>query len=95
MKIWGDIPRVSGVYDKQKNVSRVDKTGGVSSKKDVISISNQAKDFQTVMKAARDVPDIRTDIVNDLSAKYESGKYDVNGNEIADKVLKSIIDQKV
>ncbi len=95
MKIWGDIPRVSGVYDKQKNVNRVDKTSGVSSKKDVISISNQAKDFQTVMKAARDVPDIRTDIVNDLSVKYESGKYDVNGNEIADKVLKSIIDQKV
>jgi len=95
MKIWGEIPKISEVYGKQNNVNKVGKTSGVSSKKDVVSISNQAKDFQTVMKSIKDVPDVRADIVNELSEKYQSGKYDVSGSEVADKVLKSIIDKKV
>lgn len=95
MKIWGEIPRILGVYDKQKNISKTDKTSGVTSKKDVVSISNQAKDFQTITKALRDVPDIRQDKVNELSEQLNSGTYNVSGKEIADKVLKSIVDKKV
>ena len=94
MKIWGDIPKVSGVYDKQKSLSKVDKTSGVSAKKDVVSISSQAKDYQTVMKALRDVPDVRNDKVSELADKYESGNYDVKGGTIADKVVNSMLDRK-
>lgn len=93
MKIWGEIPKILGVYDKQKSIGKVDKTSGVASKKDVVSISNQAKDFQTVMKALKDVPDIRQDKVNELAEKYDSGTYNVTSNEVADKVLKSIIEK--
>jgi negative regulator of flagellin synthesis FlgM len=92
MKIWGGIPKILGVYDKQKNVGKVDKTSGVSNKKDVLSISNQAKDFQTVMKAIKDIPDIRQDKVKELSEKYDSGTYNVSGNDVADKVLKSMME---
>jgi len=94
MKIWGDIPKVSGVYDKQKSLSKVDKASGVAAKKDVVSISNQAKDYQTVMKALKDVPDVRNDKVSELADKYESGNYDVKGDTVADKVLKSMLDKK-
>lgn len=94
MKIWGDIPRISGVYDKQKNVNKIDKTSGVSSKKDVVSISNQAKDFTTVMKALKEVPDMRQDKVNELAAKYEAGSYDVDGGDIVEKLSKSITEKK-
>ena len=93
MKIWGDIPKILGVYDKQKSVGKTDKASGVSAKKDVVSISNQAKDYQTAMKAVRDVPDIRQDKVNELSDKYESGNYNVSGNDVAEKVVKSIFDK--
>jgi negative regulator of flagellin synthesis FlgM len=92
MKIWGEIPKILGVYDKQKSIGKVDKTSGVSAKKDVVSISNQAKDYQTAMKAIKDVPDIRQDKVKELSEKFDSGTYSVSGNDVADKVLKSIID---
>lgn len=94
MKIWGEIPKILGVYDKQKNVGKTEKASGAASKKDVVSISNQAKDFQTVMKALKDVPDMRQDKVNELSEKYETGNYDVSGNDIAGKILKSIFDKK-
>jgi len=95
MKIWGEIPKILGVYDRYKNVERVDKASGVNSKKDVLSISNQAKDFQTAIKAVKDVPDIRQDKVNEYMDKYQAGNYDVSGSDIADKILKSTLDKKV
>lgn len=95
MKIWGEIPKVSGVYSKQKSVGKVDKTGSIASKKDVVLISNEAKDFQTVMKALKDTPDIRKEKVDTLKEKYEAGDYEVNETDIADKILKSIVDKKI
>ena len=94
MKIWGEIPKVLGIYDKQKSLNRVDKTSGAASRKDVVSISNQAKDYQMVTKALKDIPDIRQDKVNDLLDRYESGNYDVSGKDIADRIVKSIFDKK-
>jgi len=41
----------------------------VTGKKDVVSISNQAKDFQTAMKALKEIPDIRKDKVEELARK--------------------------
>jgi len=96
MKIWGEIPKISGVYDRQKNIGKVEKASGISSKKkDVVSISNQAKDFQTVLKALKEVPDVRQDKVMELSEKLESGKYDVKGRDVAERILKSIMDRRV
>lgn len=95
MKIWGEIPKVSGVYNKQKSVGKVDKPGSVASKKDVVSISSQAKDYQTVMKALKDTPDVRNELVDRLKEKYEAGQYEVKETDIADKIVKSVMDKKV
>lgn len=95
MRIPGDIPKITGIYDKQKSVNKIEKTSAVSSKKDVVSISNQAKDFQTVQKALKNVPDIRQNKVNELMVKYESGQYNASGKDIADNIVKSIFDKKV
>lgn len=95
MRIPGDIPKISGLYDKQKNLNKIDKNSAVASKKDAVSISAQAKDFQTVLKALKDVPDIRQGKVNELSARYESGNYNIDGNDIAEKVINSVFDKKV
>ena len=95
MKIWGGISKVPGVYGKQKQVNKAERSAEISSRKDGVTISDQAKDFRTVMKTLKDIPDIRTSIVNDLSSKYEAGKYDVSGNEIAEKLLKSVVDKKI
>ena len=94
MRIPGDISKISGVYEQQKNVGRVGKTGAVASKKDVLSISNAAKDFQTVFRALKDIPDIRQGKVSELSGKVEAGNYDVDGKDIIDKVIKNSFDIK-
>lgn len=94
MRIPGEIPKISGVYEKSKSVGRVDKSSAVSSKKDIVSISNQAKDYTIVQKALKDVPDVRQDKVRELTSKYESGQYNVNGRDIAENIVKSVFDTK-
>ena len=94
MKIWGEIPKILGVYDKQKNIGRIERTGTVASKKDMLSISGQAKDYQTVMKALKEVPDVRSEKVNEIAARLESGQYDVSGKDVADRIMKPLLDKK-
>lgn len=94
MRIPGDISKITGVYGQNKSVGQVGKTGSVASKKDVLSISSQAKDFQSVLRALRDVPDIRQSKVDELSALYNSGKYDKDGKDIVDNLIKKAFDQK-
>ncbi|GAE87772.1 flagellar biosynthesis anti-sigma factor FlgM [Acetivibrio straminisolvens] len=94
MKIWEGVPKVSGIYDSSKSLNKTEKTGNVDRKKDVVSISNQAKDIQTAMKALKEIPDIRKDRVEELTRKIETGTYKVTEEDIADKILKSIMDRK-
>ncbi len=94
MKITGDMFNVSKVYDSKKPVGKIDKTGAVSAKKDVVSISSNAMDYQTVAKALRDVPDVRQNKVDQFAEAYRSGSYNVSGNEIVEKLGKSVIDKK-
>lgn len=95
MKIWGNIPNISGIYNKQKKVNSIDEVSGVKSKKDVVSISNRAKDYQFAMKHLKDIPDVRMDKVEEYSERIRTGNYDVKGKDIADKIIKSIFDKKV
>ncbi len=94
MRIPGDLSKITGVYGTQKNVGRVGKTGTVSAKKDVLSISSEAKDFQTVNRALKDVPDIRQGKVDEILGSMNSGSYNVSGRDVADKVINSVFDRK-
>jgi negative regulator of flagellin synthesis FlgM len=93
MRINGDVSKVSGIYSKNKNVGKVDKAESPSAKKDILSISNQAKDFQTALRALKDIPDIRQDKVKSIQKKFDSGEYNVSGNDLADKLIDSIINK--
>jgi negative regulator of flagellin synthesis FlgM len=93
MRINGDVSKISGIYSKNKNVGKVDKTESPSAKKDILSISNQAKDFQTALRALKDIPDIRQDKVKSIQKKFDSGEYNVNGNDLADKLIDSMINK--
>jgi negative regulator of flagellin synthesis FlgM len=94
MRIPDDLSKVSGIYGTQKNTARVGKTEATAAKKDVLSISNEAKDYQTVYKALKDVPDVRESKVTELSEKFETGSYNVTGREVADKVVNAVFDKK-
>jgi negative regulator of flagellin synthesis FlgM len=94
MRIPGDFSKVTGIYGTQKNTGRAGKTEATASRKDVLSISNEAKDFQTVYKALKDVPDIRQGRVDELTARFETGGYNVSGQDVADKVVSNVFDKK-
>lgn len=94
MKIPGELSKINSIYRTRKSSGLIGKTESASPKKDVLSISNEAKDFQTVKRALKNVPDIRKDKVADILSKYESGGYNVSGREIADKVINSVFDKK-
>ncbi|RCX14775.1 FlgM family anti-sigma-28 factor [Anaerobacterium chartisolvens] len=95
MKVWGEIPKILGIYENQKSVKKIEAASEIKSKKDVVSISSHAKDLQTVIKAIKDMPDIRQDKVSEISLRFKTGVYNVDGKETADKILKSVLDKKV
>lgn len=94
MKIWGDISRISGVYNRQKDVKRAQKAEKSETKKDAVSISGTAKDLQTIQKALNQVPDIRHEKVENLEKKYNTGSYNPEGRDIAQKIIESVFDRK-
>ena len=87
MRITGNVGNVTGVYTNDKRISRVENTNKISPASDDVKISNVGKDFTVAMNALKDVPDIRMDRVNELSAKIEKGEYNVSGEDIASRIL--------
>ena len=87
MRITGNVGSITGVYTNDKRISRVENTNKISPASDDVKISNVGKDYAIAMNALRDVPDIRMDRVNELSAKIASGEYNVSGEDIASKIL--------
>lgn len=83
---------VGGVYNNQKVESKKDIQGAsqVKGKKDEVQISKEAMDFQLVMKAAkaaRDIPDIREEVIAPIKDRLDNDTYEVDSKGIADKLL--------
>ena len=87
MKIWGDIPKVSGVYGSTGKIGKIYRVDETAPKKDELTISGTAQDFNVVMKALRQVPDVRKDRVDEIAQKMERGEYKVKASEIAEKMI--------
>jgi negative regulator of flagellin synthesis FlgM len=95
MKIWGNIPKVSGVYGNSGKIEKSSRVGEVASKKDELTISGTAKDFSVVMKALRGVPDVRQDKVAEVSKKVDQGSYQVASGDVASKIVDMLQNKKV
>lgn len=55
--------------------------------KDEVKFSTQAKDFATCTKLLSQVPDVRSDLVEKLKDKISSGNYNIQAEEIAEKIV--------
>ena len=84
----GAYNQVSQIYGAQK-VSKGYNTGsiGAASTLDQISFSNVGKDMQIAKNALKDVPDVREDKVQALSASIANGTYQVSPESFADKLI--------
>lgn len=90
MKIWGDNPKVFGVYNQPNPVGKVTKSDNVASKKDEYKISGPAKDYQVAMKALRNIPDMRQEKVHEISDKIGRGQYRVSARDISEKIIRTL-----
>lgn len=79
------INRIYESYKAQATTAskKIDKT----SSKDEVAFSSEAKDFATITKLLSEVPDVRTDKVQELKKSISSGSYNVKAEEVAGKIL--------
>ena len=98
-----NIDKIAGINRIYKSYSVDRKKGaqevsGIQGKKDELSISQKAMDYQIVnkgMKAMSQIPDIREDKVNEIREKMDKGLYDLDGNDIAEKIISARFDKKI
>lgn len=79
------INRVYDAYNSKSKVSAV-KTNK-SDSQDQVAFSTQAKDFATIKKMLKDVPEVRQERVDELKEQINNGTYNVSSNEVAQKIL--------
>ena len=63
------------------------RSGKPEEKRDVVALSVQAKDYQTVRNALSKVPDVREDLVRDIAARIANGTYNVSAKDVAGKIF--------
>ncbi len=63
MRIWRNVPGVSGIDGKNKRMDKIRETSRANQGKYVLSISDTAKDYQVAMKHLKEIPDIRQEKV--------------------------------
>ena len=78
--------QIAQLYGAQ-NKAKVQKTQSTYSVSDQVSISQVGKDFQVAKNAVSGASDIREDKVAQLKQMVDSGKYSVDPNDFASKLL--------
>lgn len=90
------VTRVSQILDiYSSNQTRKAERTGKSDRKDVFSLSKEGKDFQIALNALSQVPEIREEKVQDIKQRIQSGNYNINVQELADKIVESAFDKKI
>lgn len=84
-----NVFRTYEVYSSS-NVVQPKRLSREEEKKDIMTLSSQAKDFQAVYKALSQTPDIRADKVNDIQNRINYGQYNVSSSDLASKILENI-----
>jgi negative regulator of flagellin synthesis FlgM len=82
-------------YQKNENVKLdVDRqVGGSPTPEEKVDLSTKAKDIQGLKSAITNLPDVREEKVQELKNRIESGKYNVSGEKIAEKMVgESLLD---
>jgi negative regulator of flagellin synthesis FlgM len=59
----------------------------------IVNLSSALKETQLAKEIIASQPDIREDKVSELKQKIESGKYTIDNNAVADKLVDSFIEE--
>ncbi len=97
MKIQGNIP-IEGkdLYGKVNDLSKKEQAGKSSDTKssggdrDKISLSGKAQEINELKALINDLPDIRTEKVEQLKKAIDTGSYNIDSYKVAEKMLEEI-----
>ena len=97
MKIQGNNP-IEGkdLYGKVNDLNKKEQAGKISDtestsvERDRISLSGKAQEINELKKLINDLPDIRTDKVEQLKKAIDTGSYNIDSYKVAEKILEEI-----
>ena len=78
--------QVAQLYNREKT-QKVQNTKQLGSGRDEVQISSMGRDYQIAKQAVADASDIREDRVAQLKERLDSGNYNVDMNDFANKLL--------
>lgn len=90
MKIGNSINIQNVMKCYNKTTANVKKQDKVSLSPDKIEISDAAKEYQVAMKAFKQLPEVREDLVNEIKQQIKEGSYKPSSEDIAKKLLASL-----
>ena len=89
------LDNVFQVYNKNVGSAKI-KSNETPKEKDQIKISDKAVEFQFALQKIKDTADIRMEKVEGLKQQVQAGTYNVDGKEIAEKIIASVkFDKKI
>ena len=90
MKIQGPI-QIGNVNGKYNEVARKNYASTASLiGSDKVEFSQNAKSFSAALKAAKELPEVRTEKVEALRKAISEGTYRIDSNAVAEKLISSI-----
>lgn len=90
MKIGNSINIQNVMKSYNKTTANIKKQDKVSLSPDKIEISDAAKEYQVAMKAFKQLPEVREDLVNEIKQQIKEGSYKPSSEDIAKKLLASL-----
>lgn len=82
-----DVNRVA--QQKQLEDRGTKETEKLQSGKQTLTISDQAQQFKNARAALDNLPEIREDKVNQIQSQLQTNNYNIPGEKVAEKMLKS------
>ena len=81
-----NVPKPANNVEAKDSAAPVRSTGPT----DRVNISSRSKEIADITSAINELPDIRTDKVQEIQKSVEAGTYSVDSSKVANKILKSI-----
>lgn len=88
-----NIQNVLKSYNKQ--VKKTESADKVAFANDKVEISSAAREIQVARKALEEVPDVRTDKLEEIKTLMSSGQYKPTAEDIVEKLFSGVALKKI
>lgn len=88
MKITQNLNVQKAMKNYSQPVHKVEKAPGIKIATDKIEISEAAREVQLASKALKNLPEVRSELVNQLKQAIQDGTYKPSSEDIAKKILR-------